>query len=875
MSHRADVPQRIGRSRKRLAKSRLILIALPLIVTTAARNAREASPAMAGRTIYVSPSGADRNPGTKDRPIKTLSHAQALVRRLKGGGTGNITVFLKGGVYRLSRPWRFGPADSGAKGHTVTWTSTSLSSGSGATIAGSVRLRGWKPAGASGIWAAKVPAGLNTRQLYVNGQRATPAAGPLPVRLSKTTTGYRASSAALSHWRNPSSIDFVYTAQLGLMVEPICPVASIRGAIVTMAQPCWNNSNLRTRNLVGFGTLRAPTYAENAFELLRNPGQFYLDRQAHRMYYIPFAGQIMRTANVEAPVLQTLLSARGNSSRPIHDIVFSNLRFEYATWLQPGTGTGFSDMQQGYSITGSRGYATQGLCQTVPGGSCPYGNWTKEPAAVTLSYDRSIRFAGNAFIHLGAAGLNLDDGSQRDSVSGSVFTDISGNGLQIGSVDAPRATGVDQTTNVTVANNHLYGLPVEYHGGVAILAGYAAHTRIIHNQVDHVSYSGVSLGWGGWPDKKGMAATANYSHDNLVSENRIFDFMQVLSDGGGIYTQGITGSSNRNGQQVTGNVVHDQLAWGRALQSDDGATYVNYRANVLFNDNYDWGSNHIDYRYGDGRYDAQTVIGNYWQQGTPDSNRKRVVVSGNHLIAGPGDAPRGVMARAGLESGYTSLLGWAPPGETLPSPPQRVSVLYAFGHATYVSWRPSYGAGAPSAVSYTVVACDASRGFAPAGCARRPIRTVTISASAFNRQGYAIVQGLTPGSRYAFSVVARSRSGAGTPSIPSSVATVSGRRPRAPGACRNFDAVTVNGRVRLLWYGPASSPTNPVLDYTVSWAGGKHVITGLRPLIVSNSGGRVVDVVSGLKRGRSYTFTVSARDPSGSGPGVTTNGVKP
>jgi hypothetical protein len=40
-------------------------------------------------------------------------------------------------------------------------------------------------------------------------------------------------------------------------------------------------------------------------------------------------------------------------------------------------------------------------------------------------------------VHLGAAGLGLDQGSQHNKVVGNVMTDISGNGLQVGSVADP------------------------------------------------------------------------------------------------------------------------------------------------------------------------------------------------------------------------------------------------------------------------------------------------------------------------------------------------------------------------------------------------------------------------------------------------------
>ena len=456
-------------------------------------------PSSSQRCIYVSPSGNDSSSGSRQAPLRSLSRARAIVQKFDRNMSGNITVYLEQGTYRLSQPLRLGAGDSGTHGHAVVWTAVP---GQTAVISGATRVTGWKLSNKSrNIWAAPVARTLQTRQIYVNGMRSTLASGAAPVKLTRTRTGYTASSAAMSHWRDPSAIEFVYTAQLGLMVEPICPVATIIGRTITMAQPCWNNSTKRPANHVGFGTLTTPSYIQNAYELLDEPGQFYLDHTAHMLYYIPRQGESMRTADVEVPAVQTLLTGAGSPGTPIHNVTFANLQFSYATWLQPGTVQGFSEIQSNFTLTGNRAYNTQGLCHLAPHGTCPFGAWTKEPGNVQFSYDDHLSFANDRFVHLGAAGLNLDNGSQNATIAGSVFTDISGNGIEIGNVNLPDAARGFQTENIKITDDHLYGMPVEFHGGVDVLVGYAANSVISHNQIDHVPYSAVSVGWGGWPDK--------------------------------------------------------------------------------------------------------------------------------------------------------------------------------------------------------------------------------------------------------------------------------------------------------------------------------------------------------------------------------------
>jgi hypothetical protein len=441
-----------------------------------------------------------------------------------------------------------------------------------------------------------------------------------------------------------------------------------------MAQPCWDNSTKRVMRTDGSGrtyelvgpnlTSKPPTAVENAFELLDQPGEFYLDKSQHRFYYIPRSGENLASADVEAPSLSTLVASDGNPSAEVSHIGFIGIQFSYANYTVSNTGTGFSDLQATYQITGSKGYATQGLCQFVSGGGCPYGSWTKMPAGVRFTYNRNVHFDHDYFVHMGAGGLDLGDGSQNDTVTACVFTDISGNGLDVGGVDIPQPTSAAaHTTGIVVKDSHFYNTSAEYHGGVAIDVGYVEKSTFTHNQIDHVPYTAISIGWGGWPDKIKQPAQPNYSNNNAVSNNLIFDHMSLLGDGGAVYTNGITGTSMAIGEHVSGNVIHDQLntSGGHVLYTDNGATYVSILGNAEWNIQVTpWGSRHVNYTANDGTYDPTDIEGNYWPNGPGDSNSKGVVVKGNHNITSSSQVPSSIVNAAGIESQYRSILSWKP-----------------------------------------------------------------------------------------------------------------------------------------------------------------------------------------------------------------------
>ena len=280
---------------------------------------------------------------------------------------------------------------------------------------------------------------------------------------------------------------------------------------------------------------------------------------------------------------------------------------------------------------------------------------------MSFTYDQNIQFTNDAFVHLGAAGLTLGDGSQNDVVKGDIFTDTSGSGLQLGNVDMPLATGSSQTVGNTIMDNHVFNLPAEYHGGIGIDVGYAASTNLSHNQIDHTSYTAISIGWGGWRDKEAEVPKLNFTHDNSISNNLIFNHMSVLNDGGAIYTQGITGTSLSNGEHVSGNLMHDQIGRGHVVYTDNGCTFENIIGNGIYNTGpaNAWGGTHHDYMPGaTTTNDPTNVLNNFWENGVSNTSSSGVTISGNTAITSPSQIPASIVNNAGLEPAFQSLLSW-------------------------------------------------------------------------------------------------------------------------------------------------------------------------------------------------------------------------
>lgn len=70
-------------------------------------------PPLARADLYVSTTGSDAAPGTKDQPLATLERARDLAREAHKAAGAPQRVILRGGSYFLKQPLVLAPEDSG------------------------------------------------------------------------------------------------------------------------------------------------------------------------------------------------------------------------------------------------------------------------------------------------------------------------------------------------------------------------------------------------------------------------------------------------------------------------------------------------------------------------------------------------------------------------------------------------------------------------------------------------------------------------------------------------------------------------------------------------------------------------------------------
>src|SRR5262249_19092695 len=139
--------------------------------------------------------------------------------------------------------------------------------------------------------------------------------------------------------------------------------------------------------------------------------------------------------------------------------------------------------------------------------------------------------------------------------------------------------------------------------------GYTRYDTVTHNQVNDVPYSGISSGWG-WGYNPGTRTEGNKITDNLV-----FDHLQLHIDGGGIYVVGQEGTTLANGLLISGNVVRNGDGFGHSIYTDGGSWHITETGNAEFgNDTNSFGgSKEAANPYGD-----FVFTDNYYEHTTPD-----------------------------------------------------------------------------------------------------------------------------------------------------------------------------------------------------------------------------------------------------------------
>eukprot|EP01052_Picozoa_sp_SAG31_P012137 SAG31_NODE_702_length_12723_cov_4.100206_5_plen_868_part_00 len=557
-----------------------------------------------GSPAYPCGSGFSMRIDYSDRPISRnhivnvcpnsdsfpdLSSGLSEIRALRQAGDLRVAeIVLCSGVHVVHEPLRLNAMDS-----NVRWRSRDPKSP--ATVSGRAQIMDWSKTNA-GTWEAQLPAGsVKIRQLWGPdgkrrkrqalegascGDKSEYAKGcnsfelPDTARAMNLTAsppgefpGFTANDTFPLRWRHTDNVEAVWSRSGVPWTEFRCRVNytdQIAGGFsrIVLDSPCWHNLVARSGCRDQPGTcnplprrFESIPYAGSAAR-----GTFFVNTSSRKIQYTPLLDEAMSAKSTFTVVAaeQLLISSTGLANITLTDIIF-----EHAGQFDPiSTPLGFVDVQAGYHQSGP----------PVP--ESPYWGYNLEPVSAALRFQAShnVVITNCTFQHLGSSGIAFEAGSQNCTVEHSTFFDISGSALLLGGIyDSSERDTTKQTAGQTVADSVFIDVAAEFHSCACIMVGYSRNTRLLHNLMWRLPYTGISLSWG-W-------GVLSYAADNEVAFNEIDSAMcGELVDGGSVYTLG-----PQPGSTVHHNYLHSQCSLYGVIYHDGGSGYFNTFDNVIAN----------------------------------------------------------------------------------------------------------------------------------------------------------------------------------------------------------------------------------------------------------------------------------------------------
>lgn len=475
---------------------------------------------------YVSQNAADGGDGSLEQPFNSLEKARDTIRLTKNFVSGDIEVIITDDIYFLEKTFELYSDDSGTAGRIIY----KGLDGKRPVISAGTRIEGFTLCDSEkNIYRASAK-GLNFRQMYTKNRSCIRARYPDNGRYLR-----------IQEWGEASA---------SINEQP--PLNDYNGAEAVI-QKVWGNDILKVQNITDnvmtfdekstrleFENANPPRqdnqafHLENKYEFIDNEGEWFLDTVNDVVYCKPFSDDDL--SQIYVPVIETAVCITGEGLNDrVTNISFENISFAHTDWNYPKENPYVEVQSQQYFD----GY-----------------NYKSHPVAgVYVKNAENIEFNKVRFYDMGSTALDLHHGVSDCIVSECAFFNIGGNGISIGIFDSiPNYTGSDMyvpvnekdiTRNISVNNCFITRVGQSYFSSAGILAGKCSDVDILNNEICDLPWSGISLSWG-WSSKGSLSAGFN------VRYNHIYNVLNKVSDGGGIYFCG-----NASGSVVSDNYIHN------------------------------------------------------------------------------------------------------------------------------------------------------------------------------------------------------------------------------------------------------------------------------------------------------------------------------
>ena len=500
-------------------------------------------------TLYADAGAAAGGDGTEKAPFSTGDEIVKGIRAAADKASYDITVQMKAGDYSLTETMVLDPQSIGLFNSTVHFVCDDEAE---ARFCAWMPVTGFTEAKVNGavVWAADLPV-VNGAVQYPNQCFTTDG-----VRLERPRYPQDRELEAGLNGRNISEIAWNESMrELEYRDETIETFSRIEDIQVRMFH-YWNderfeiekidtdNNLIVTKTSSGIAfieyTKGAPYYLENVYEMLGTvPGQFYVDKKADKLYYVPAETDTLDGFTLYASGIDVMLSIDGlHGSEGAPAVSFRNIGFTGSDWKNTNRNS-FQAASDIYS-------------------------------AVRINDASHISFTDCSFTHIGDYALGIYNKVSYLTVSHCHMADLGAGGVTIFGEN----TEENVNHHLTIEDNYIGQYGRIHSNGIGIVLRYARDCSLSHNEINDGYYSGISVGWS-W------GYGEHVTNHILVEKNHIYNIGQyMLSDMGGIYTLGL-----QPGTVLRGNLIHNvysrtDKAWG--LYTDEGSTDILLENNIVY-----------------------------------------------------------------------------------------------------------------------------------------------------------------------------------------------------------------------------------------------------------------------------------------------------
>lgn len=439
-------------------------------------------------------------------------------------------------------------------------------------------VTGWKSVRLDGrmVLAAPIPeralavhAPLD--QLFVNGKRKTRASFPksfdgFPIDTGKTPKNAHDRFVCPSF--DPAWFDPVNTEALlfQLWVETRLPLRRYDAATGLV------EFDARTRHPFDE---RTRVVWQNVREALTDPGEFFVDRRAGIVYYIPEDGETAESLSAVFPApFPAFVVAGASPDRPCRSVVLDGLVFRHAGTGRPDPTAPFYELGDALRLP------------AVPD-DYPQADWRENADRPTLTCAQADYHIPGALVFFcaadcavrrctieacGGTGIQIARACHDIVIESCTCSDLGACGINVCGSASAETDPATRTSRISIIGNTIANGGRFWHSAAGILLGHTFGNLVEHNQIRDFYYTGISVGWNwGYADQ--------VTRENRIGWNRIEHLGKgVLCDMGGIYLLGVQPGTNVYANYIADITCRHYGGWG--IYTDEGSSGIVIERNI-------------------------------------------------------------------------------------------------------------------------------------------------------------------------------------------------------------------------------------------------------------------------------------------------------